>query len=164
MTEESRSEQDGAKAARAQRGGAQGNAGGEAAAGQGDAHAAPVASSLAFVVDDDDKARDFISAILADLGIDAAGYPTAKDALAALDERHPRMIFLDIALQSSDAIDVIHGLKQRDYRGVVHLMSGGRPWLLESIARLGKRQGIALADPLPKPVSREAIVQAAARG
>jgi len=115
---------------------------------------------LAFVVDDDVKAQAYISAILGELGLEAACYPTAKEALAGLDAGHPAMIFLDIALAGSDAIDVIHGLKVRDYRGIVHLMSGGRPWLLESIARLGRRHGITLAEPLPKPVDRGAIVRA----
>lgn len=53
------------------------------------------------------------------------------------------MIFLDVALINSDAIDVLNGLGKRKYRGLVHLMSGGRAALLEAVQRLGVRNGVA---------------------
>ena len=83
----------------------------------------------------------------------------AKEAMASLEAGHPAIIFLDVALLRSDAIDVIRGLSERRYGGLVQLMSGGRPSLLEAIQRIGVRHGMKLAPPLNKPVTREAIVQ-----
>jgi len=116
-------------------------------------------AQLAIVIDDDANIRDFVGATLREIGMKAAGYMTAKQALASIDTSHPAIIFLDVALLSSDAIDVIRGLSERRYAGVVQLMSGGRPSLLEAIGRIGVRHRMRLAPPLNKPFGREAIVQ-----
>jgi DNA-binding NtrC family response regulator len=119
-------------------------------------------NNLAFVIDDDPAAQQFVCGALTEQGIEATGFATAPTALAAFDERTPRLIFLDVALSQSDAIDVLNGLGQRRYRGVVHLMSGGRPQLIAGVQRLGERQGVRFGQAIGKPVSREAILQAAA--
>lgn len=114
---------------------------------------------LALVIDDDAKLRQFIEATLAQLGMKVATFQMAKEALASLDGSHPAVIFLDVALLRSDAIDVLRGLGERRYGGIVQLMSGGRPSLLDAVQRIGVRHGIKLATPLNKPFAREAIVQ-----
>jgi DNA-binding NtrC family response regulator len=86
-------------------------------------------------------------------------FQDGNDALASLDHRHPAVIFLDVALLQSDALDVIRGLGDRAYGGVVQLMSGGRPALLDAVRRIGLRHRMKLATPLQKPFARDAIVQ-----
>jgi len=113
---------------------------------------------LAIVIDDDAEIRRFIESALAQLGMKAASFDMARDALAAIDQNHPAIIFLDVALLRSDAIDVLRGLGSRRYGGIVQLMSGGRPSLLEAVQRIGVRHGIRLTTPLNKPFAREAIV------
>jgi DNA-binding NtrC family response regulator len=113
---------------------------------------------LAIIIDDDARIRQFIETTLAPLGIAVAGFDTAKEALAAIDRGHPAIIFLDVALLRSDAIDVLRGLGARRYAGIVQLMSGGRPALLEAVQRIGVRHGIRLATPLNKPFPGAAIV------
>jgi len=116
---------------------------------------------LAFVIDDDASVRSSIEAVLAQLRMKAASFQMAKEALASLDAgHHPAIIFLDVALLRSDAIDVLRGLGERHYGGVVQLMSGGRQALIEAVQRIGVRHGIRLAAPLHKPFEREAIMQA----
>lgn len=115
---------------------------------------------LALVIDDDTKVRDFLAATLTQLGMRVASFQVANEALAALDGGQPAMIFLDVALLRSDAIDVLRGLGERRYGGVVQLMSGGRPSLLEAVARIGVRHGLRLSTPLNKPFARDAVVQA----
>jgi len=114
---------------------------------------------LAVVIDDDIKVRQFIEATLMQLGLKVASFDMAQDALAAIDGGHPAVIFLDVALLRSDAIDVLRGLGARRYGGTVQLMSGGRPALLEAVQRIGARHGIRLAAPLNKPFAREAVTQ-----
>lgn len=118
--------------------------------------------SLALVIDDDARVFQFVAATLAEHGIRAASFQTAPTALAALDRGHPALIFLDVALLESDAIDVLGGLGARQYAGIVHLMSGGRPSLLDAVQRIGVRHGVRLGQTLNKPVAREAIVLAIA--
>ncbi|MDE1972837.1 MAG: response regulator [Hyphomicrobiales bacterium] len=121
-------------------------------------HAA-IDPSLAFVIDDDAELRRFVTATLKQLGMRVADFEMAKDALASLDSVHPAVIFLDVALLRSDAIDVLRGLGERRYAGRVQLMSGGRPSLLQAVQRIGVRHGINLATPLNKPFTRDMIAR-----
>ena len=114
-------------------------------------------ADLAFVIDDDGQGRELIAATLTQLGMEVEAYDSASDAFASFDIRRPAFIFLDVALLRSDAIDVLRGLGDRRYNGVVQLMSGGRPSLLQAVQRIGVRHGINLAAPLSKPIARETI-------
>jgi len=116
-------------------------------------------AQLAVIIDDDEKMRSFIASTLTPLGMRVESFEAAKEAFAALSLHHPAIIFLDIALVRSDAIDVLRGLGERHYDGVVQLISGGRPSLLDAVRRIGVRAGVKLATPLCKPFAREAIVQ-----
>jgi len=119
-----------------------------------------IASQLAIVIDDDAEVRRLIEATLRQVGMPVESYSTAKDAFASIDRLHPGVIFLDIALLRSDAIDVLLGLGKRRYGGIVQLMSGGRQSLLEAVARIGARHGVRLSKPLNKPLAQDAILRA----
>ncbi len=112
----------------------------------------------AFVVDDEKGICLFVGKTLERLGFAVDTFSNAKDALAALDRREPKIIFLDIALEQSDAIDVIKGLGEQHYAGVIQLMSGN-PWLLDAIQRLAKRDRLNMRPPLCKRFKGEAIRQ-----
>lgn len=115
------------------------------------------AAPFALVIDDQEEICRLVATTLAELGIESAAFQSAKPAIASLDQRRPAIIFLDVALDQSDAIDVIKGLSDKNFTGVVQLMSGSRPSLLEAIQRIAKRYGLALCPPLQKPVKADAI-------
>jgi DNA-binding NtrC family response regulator len=117
---------------------------------------------LAFVIDDEAAIRQLVATTLAEQGYKTESFVTAKDALVAFGCNHPAVIFLDVALLQSDAIDVLIGLGAQKCGGIVILMSGGRPELIEAVRRLGVRHGVTLAPSLNKPFGRAAIVQALA--
>jgi len=104
------------------------------------------AAPFALIIDDQEAICQIVATALAGLGVEFATYLTAKPAIASLDERRPEVIFLDVALDQSDAIDVLKGLSEKRYTGIVQLMSGGRPALLEAVQRIGARNGLLLAD------------------
>lgn len=114
----------------------------------------------AFVVDDEEGICNFVTFALANLGLTAASYRTAEDAFAALERGHPAIVFLDIALEGSDAIDVLRVLGEKRYSGVVQLMSGSNTDLLDDVRRIGARHGLVMRAPLQKPFRTEAIRQA----
>jgi DNA-binding NtrC family response regulator len=118
-----------------------------------------VDAQFAVVIDDDDKMRRFIAAAITPLGMRVESFEAAKEAFAAIDCCHPAIIFLDVALLRSDAIDVLRGLGERRYGGIVQLISGGRPSLLDAVQRIGVRAGVKLPVPLCKPFAHDAIVQ-----
>jgi DNA-binding NtrC family response regulator len=109
------------------------------------------AAPFALIIDDQEGICQLVSTALASLGVESATYATAKPAIASLDRRRPDVVFLDVALEQSDAIDVIKGLSEKRYTGIVQLMSGGRLPLLEAIHRIGTRYGLILRPALQKP-------------
>jgi DNA-binding NtrC family response regulator len=109
----------------------------------------------ALVIDDQEGICRMVATVLADLGVESAIFVTAKPAIASLDQRRPDVIFLDVALDQSDAIDVIKGLAEKRYTGIVQLMSGGRLPLLEAMQRIGERYGLVLRPALQKPFRGE---------
>jgi DNA-binding NtrC family response regulator len=115
---------------------------------------------FALVIDDQESVCRAFGTILASLGVEYAAYVTAKPAISSLDQRRPDAIFLDIALDQSDAIDVIKGLSEKHYNGIVQLMSGGRLPLLEAIQRIGTRYGLVLRPALQKPFRGDDLHQA----
>jgi EAL domain-containing protein (putative c-di-GMP-specific phosphodiesterase class I) len=127
----------------------------EVAASQIDEQTAP----SAFVIDDDEGICKFVAAVLATLGVETETFTTADAAVAALQHRSPGLIFLDIALKKSDAIDVIRGLGAERYGGIVQLMSGSDLTLLNDVCRIGERHGLHMCPPLSKPFRAETIRQ-----
>jgi DNA-binding NtrC family response regulator len=113
----------------------------------------------AFVVDDEEGICNVVSVVLASLGIKTQSFTTADAAIAALQNRPPGIIFLDIALKKSDAVDVIRSLGAMRYGGIVQLMSGNGLPLLNDVRRIGERHGVHMCSPLTKPFRAEAIRQ-----
>ena len=116
----------------------------------------------ALVVDDEDGIRKYVSMTLGTLGLAAEGAHTAEAAIAALERNQPDIVFLDIALGESDAVDVIRRLGELRYGGIVQLMSGSKSSLLDDVHRIGALHGLNMCPPLEKPFRREAIQQAVA--
>jgi DNA-binding response OmpR family regulator len=106
---------------------------------------------IIFVIDDEDAICEIVAKAFTKLGIETKKFHTAKAAFAELDNGHPPVVLLDVALAGSDAIDVIHGLSARRYAGVIHVMSGGRTDLVNAVERIGKREGLTFGAPLCKP-------------
>jgi EAL domain-containing protein (putative c-di-GMP-specific phosphodiesterase class I)/CheY-like chemotaxis protein len=116
----------------------------------------------AFVIDDEVGICKFVSMTLANLGLTAESYHTASQVIAALERGHPDIVFLDLALEGSDAIEVLRMLGEKRYSGVVQLMSGTSPGLLDDVRRIGARHGLNMRSPLAKPFRGEAVRQAVA--
>jgi DNA-binding NtrC family response regulator len=113
---------------------------------------------IAFVIDDERGICLFVGKVLEKLGFAVSTFSKADEALAALGRLAPKIIFLDIALKQSDAIDVIKGLGEQRYAGIIQLMSGN-PRLLEAIQRVAERDRLNIRPPLSKPFKGEAIRQ-----
>jgi len=116
-------------------------------------------AAFALVIDDESHICNLVATTLGKLGIDSATFANANPAVASIDQRWPVIIFLDVALEQSDAYDVIRGLSEKHYDGIVQLMSSGRPWLLEALHRLATRYGLTLCPPIQKPV-KDATIRA----
>jgi EAL domain-containing protein (putative c-di-GMP-specific phosphodiesterase class I)/CheY-like chemotaxis protein len=109
------------------------------------------------IVEDEPGIRSIISRTLAGYGLTAGEFTGAQEAIGSLAKEHPRVIFLDVSLEGSDAIDAIRGLAERKYSGAVQLISGRMPDVLTEIKKIGERHGLRMRCPIAKPFTADAI-------
>jgi EAL domain-containing protein (putative c-di-GMP-specific phosphodiesterase class I)/CheY-like chemotaxis protein len=115
-----------------------------------------------FVIDDEAGICRFISFTLEAMGLVTESFHSAQDALGAMKGSQPEIVFLDVALGDSDAVDVIRSLGELGYTGVVQLMSGNRSSLLNDVHRIGVFHGLNMCPPLEKPFRKDAVQRAVA--
>ena len=113
--------------------------------------------SLAVVIEDNDGLCRFMSQLLTMLGMECCTFPSTKPAIDSLDQRRPAIIFLDLTLRQSDAFDVIKGLSEKKYAGVVQLMSAAVPERLDAVQWVAMRSGLSMRPPLHKPFRAEVV-------
>jgi EAL domain-containing protein (putative c-di-GMP-specific phosphodiesterase class I) len=111
------------------------------------------------IVEDEPNVRAIISRVLKGYGLAAAEFAGVGEALASITCDSPKVIFLDVSLEGSDAVDAIRGLAERKFGGTVQLMSGRGPTVLEEINKIGERRGLRMRPPIAKPFSGDAIRQ-----
>jgi len=78
------------------------------------------------VVDDERDIRDLVSGVLSDEGYDCRTAGDSTTALAAIDERRPSLVLLDVWLHGSqmDGLEVLDEIKQREPQLPVIIFSG----------------------------------------
>ena len=78
------------------------------------------------VVDDERDIRDLVSGVLSDEGYDCRTAGDSTSALAAVDERRPSLVLLDVWLHGSpmDGLEVLDAIKQREPDLPVIIFSG----------------------------------------
>ncbi len=78
------------------------------------------------VVDDERDIRDLVSGVLSDEGYDCRTAGDSTAALAAIDERRPSLVLLDVWLHGSqmDGLEVLDAIKQREPELPVIIFSG----------------------------------------
>ena len=106
---------------------------------------------LAFVLDDEARLGVALCKVLASIGIEARQFVDAEAFLSQLEPCNPDLVFLDLALGQSDAIEVIHQLEARKFKGRVMLISGRDMGTLLEVERIGKAHGLTMLPSLPKP-------------
>ncbi len=118
-------------------------------AGIGDMPA--VTQPFCCVVDDDAGICKALSFTMRKLGFETAeiATPTALDQ--TMETKSPALIFLDLGLGESGALDVLPILVQHGYTGPIQLMSGRSQGVLDEIVAVGEQQGLTMLPALVKP-------------
>lgn len=104
-----------------------------------------------FVVDDDAGICKALSFTLRRLGFGTSELATPVALDAELAERRPALVFLDLGLGESGALDVLPILARQGYTGPVQLMSGRSQSVLDEVVAAGERQGLRMLPALMKP-------------
>ncbi len=114
---------------------------------------------LCFVIDGDGSIRHFLSLILHGAGIDTEEFADGQGLRRALLHRTPDLIFLDIPLESAEAIACVVALGNGDYRGRVQLMSSRGSAVLAHVKSIGEQQRLQMLPVLRKPFETNAILK-----
>jgi len=114
---------------------------------------------LCFVVDSDGSIRHFLSLIMHGAGIDTEEFADSHGLPAALAKRTPDAVFLNIALESAEAIECVVALGKRGYSGYVQLMSSRGAAVLAHVKSIGDQHRLLMMTPLKKPFETGVIVK-----
>ncbi len=114
---------------------------------------------LCFVIDSDASIRHFLSLIMHGAGLDTEEFADGHGLTAALARRTPDAIFLNIPLESAEAIGCVVALGQRGYSGYVQLMSSRGSAVLAHVKGIGDQHRLLMLPPLKKPFETSAIIK-----
>ncbi|HUD85898.1 MAG TPA: EAL domain-containing response regulator [Xanthobacteraceae bacterium] len=114
---------------------------------------------LCFVIDGDASIRHFLSLILHGAGIDTVGLADGTELRSALARRAPDLIFLNIALESSEAIECVLTLGRAGYWGHIQLMSARGSAVLGHVKSIGDQHRLHMLPVLKKPFETGAILK-----
>ncbi|MDE2134193.1 MAG: sigma-54-dependent Fis family transcriptional regulator [Alphaproteobacteria bacterium] len=122
-------------------------------------HALPLASEI-LVVDDEEDIRDLIAGILRDEGYETRVAGDSDGALAAVRQRRPQLVVLDIWLQGSkcDGIQVLDTLK-REQPDLPVVMISGHGTIETAVASIKK----GAYDFIEKPFKADRLIHVVGR-
>jgi len=114
---------------------------------------------VCFVVDEDGSIRHFLSLILHGAGIDTEEFADGKSFSQAIAKRLPDLAFINVGLESKEAIEAIINLGKRGHFGFVQLMSGRGSAVLEHVKSVGEQHRLQMLPVLKKPFDTSVIVK-----
>src|SRR5215217_7895565 len=112
------------------------------------ADAVPAHVPLCYVVDDEPSIRHFLSLILHGGGIDTQEFGDGASFREAMTKSQPDLIFLNVGLESVDAIESVIALGKRGYFGFVQLMSNRGSAVLEHVKSVGEQHRLQMLQEL----------------
>jgi len=112
-----------------------------------------------FIIDDETAIQNLLVGALAPFGCKPEKFKSAQAALIALQRVRPHLVFLDVSLEGSDAVDVMRGLGEAKFTGKVQLISGTHPHTLQDLQLIGERHSLSMLPPLQKPFRINAVRQ-----
>jgi len=116
-----------------------------------------VTPSICFIVDDEPAICQFLSSTATACAATPESFPSVKRLSAGLSKRTPALVFLDISLEGSDAIDGIRVLAKSKFPGLVQLISGADRELLNDVRRVGEQYSLRMLPPLSKPLDTNTV-------
>jgi EAL domain-containing protein (putative c-di-GMP-specific phosphodiesterase class I) len=116
-----------------------------------------VAPAICFIVDDEPAVCRLLSAAATTCAAHPECFSSVKRLSAGLSKRTPGLVFLDISLEGSDAIDGIRLLANCKFPGLVQLISGADQEMLDEIRGVGEQYSLRMLPPLSKPLDPDKI-------
>lgn len=114
---------------------------------------------LCFLVDEESSIRHFLSLVLHGSGVDTAEFPDGASMRKAIGGQAPHVVFLNVSLDSSEAIESVIALGKAGYRGAVQLMSNRGAAVLDHVKSIGLQHKLNMLPVLKKPFETEAVLK-----
>src|SRR3954452_21310406 len=114
---------------------------------------------LCFVFDEEPSIRHFLSLILHGSGVDTEEFADVAAFRSSIVKRKPDLVFIDIPLDSADAIESVVSLGKQGYFGFVQLMSNRGSAVLEHVKAIGEQHKMNMLPVLKQPFSTAAITK-----
>ncbi|MBI4273240.1 MAG: EAL domain-containing response regulator [Rhizobiales bacterium] len=106
---------------------------------------------VCFVVDEESSIRHFVSLIMQGSGIDTEEFADGPAFREALNRRMPDLLFLDVPLDTADAITSLGTLGNLKCGCAVTLMSTRGSAVLENVKGIGEKHALRMIPVLKKP-------------
>jgi FixJ family two-component response regulator len=84
----------------------------------------PGSADQIFIVDDDAAVRDTLSIVFTSAGYEVVRFAEGAALLAAVKERSPLCIILDVHIPGKSGLDILKQLNAQDYPAPIFIMSG----------------------------------------
>ena len=114
---------------------------------------------LCFVVEEQPSIRHFLSLMLQGSGVDTEEFAEGTTFREAIANRKPDLVFIDIALDASDAIESVVALGKQGYFGFVQLMSNRGSAVLEHVKAIGEQHKMNMLPVLKKPFDTASVTR-----
>jgi len=115
----------------------------------------PAMTDRLLIIDDDDDLLVACREIAQRTGYDVAATSEPGEFWSAVETWSPTLILVDLRMPKCDGIEILRGLSERRACAPVVLWSGTDGALLENAVRIGTERGLAMSEPLPKPLDPE---------
>jgi EAL domain-containing protein (putative c-di-GMP-specific phosphodiesterase class I) len=112
---------------------------------------------LCIIIDEEPRIRHFLSLILQGAGVDAVEFASGNMVRLDGQPRPVDIIFLNIGLNTNEAIATLDALGKSRYSGAVQLMSAHGLVVLENLKRIGEQHKLRMLPALKKPIDSAAI-------
>ena len=123
------------------------------------ARPARTGAPICFLVDQEPSMRHFLSLVLHGLGIDTVEFADGAALREALTDKKPDLVFHDVSLESTDAIESVLALGKSGFRGPTQLMSNRGSAVLEHIKTIGVQNALHMLPVLKKPFETDTLVK-----
>jgi EAL domain-containing protein (putative c-di-GMP-specific phosphodiesterase class I) len=114
---------------------------------------------ICYVADEDGSIRHFLSLILHGAGVDTREFADGKGLAQAMVRGNPELVFINVGIDASEAIETLRMLAERGYFGFIQLMSSRGAAVLEHVKSVGNQHRLHMLPILKKPFDAAAIVR-----
>jgi EAL domain-containing protein (putative c-di-GMP-specific phosphodiesterase class I) len=114
---------------------------------------------LCFVFDEEPSVCHFVSLVLQGSGLDTQEFQDGVTFRQALARRAPDLMFLNIPLESGEAIASLALLSKLKYRGSIQLMSSRGSAVLEHVRNIGEQHKLNMLPVLKKPFDTNTLIK-----